>query len=111
MGPAKIAVASRQRYNRAYGETPCDNHASDHRIEIPTEQKDPMSNIARSPAVAVGDRIRLVKMHIDLSPVPAGSLGTVWSVGALGTVHVSWDGGGEHGLVPEVDRYERVAGD
>ena len=47
----------------------------------------------RSPAVGVGDRVRLICMLSDPSPVPPGTLGTVWKIDALGTVHVNWDDG------------------
>lgn len=69
-----------------------------------------MVDHARSPAVAVGDRVRLIRMHAEPSPVPPGTVGTVWTIDALGTVHVRWDNGRELGLVPERDRYELVAG-
>jgi hypothetical protein len=59
--------------------------------------------------VAVGDRVRLIEMVPDPAPIPAGTLGTVWKIDALGTVHVNWDNGRELGLVPERDRYELVA--
>jgi hypothetical protein len=65
-------------------------------------------DFSRSPPVAVGDRVRLLQMHLDPSPVPPGALGTVWLIDAMGTVHVQWDDGRELGLVPEIDRYERV---
>jgi hypothetical protein len=60
--------------------------------------------------VDFGDRVRLLAMHLDPSPVPPGTLGTVWRIDALGTVHVKWDNGRKLGLVPEIDRYERVQG-
>jgi hypothetical protein len=47
-------------------------------------------------------------MHLDPAPVPPGTLGIVWAIDALGTVHVTWDNGSDLGVVPELDRYERV---
>lgn len=67
-----------------------------------------MSELAPSRHVSVGDRVRLIAMCQDRCPVPPGTLGTVWAVDALGTVHVVWDNGRSLGLVPGVDRYERV---
>jgi hypothetical protein len=68
-----------------------------------------MVDFTRSPTVEVGDRVRLIAMHLDPSPLPVGSTGTVWKIDSLGTVHVQWDNGSELGLVPEIDRYERVS--
>lgn len=67
-----------------------------------------MSELALSPHVSVGDRVRLIAMCQDPCPVPPATLGTVWAVDALGTVHVVWDDGRTLGLVPGVDRYERL---
>ncbi len=67
-----------------------------------------MVDFARSPSVVAGDRVRLVEMHADAAPLPPGMLGTVWKIDDLGTVHVTWDNGRELGLVPEIDRYERI---
>ena len=68
-----------------------------------------MVDFRRSPAVAVGDRVRLIEMVSDPKPVPPGTLGTVWRIDTLGTVHVTWDDGSEMGLIPERDRYEPVS--
>ncbi len=67
-----------------------------------------MSDHDRPPQVSVGDRVRLIAMGQDPCPVPPGTLGTVWAVDALGTVHVVWDNGRTLGLVPQVDRYDLV---
>jgi hypothetical protein len=61
-----------------------------------------------SPPVAVGDRVRLLGMHADPNPVPAGTLGTVRMLDGVGTIHVTWDNGRSLGLIPGVDSYERV---
>ena len=45
-----------------------------------------MVDFKRSPAVAKGDRVRLVEMVSDPNPVPAGTLGTVWQVDRDGLV-------------------------
>lgn len=67
-----------------------------------------MVDFARSPSITTGDRVRLIEMMAEPDPIPPGTLGTVWMIDALGTVHVSWDNGRELGLVPERDRYELV---
>jgi hypothetical protein len=59
-----------------------------------------MVDVTRSPRVKVGDRVRLIEMGGDPDPVPPGTLGTVWAVDALGTVHVRWDAGREGGSSP-----------
>lgn len=68
-----------------------------------------MVDFKRSPAVAVGDRVRLIEMASDPNPLRPGAIGTVWRIDALGTVHVQWDNGRDMGLVPERDRYELIA--
>jgi hypothetical protein len=64
-----------------------------------------------SPALKVGDRVRLILMASDPDPVSPGMLGTVDRIDDLGTVHVFWDNGRHLGLVPGIDRYERCEGD
>ena len=57
-----------------------------------------------------GTRVRLLKMDNEPNPLPAGALGTVRSVDDAGTVHVTWDGGRNLGLVtrPLGDEYALV---
>lgn len=44
----------------------------------------------------------------DNVSVPPGTLGTVDSLDAGGTIHVDWDNGVRLGLLPELDRWEQV---
>jgi hypothetical protein len=62
-----------------------------------------------------GDRIRLLMMPDDPSPLPRGSLGTVRSVTQFkhsrggSQIHVKWDSGRTLMLCVPPDRFELVA--
>jgi len=65
-----------------------------------------------------GDRIRLVAMHDDPDPIPAGQLGTVVGVASHGIgkdawhqIDVSWDSGRTLMLVSPPDQFEIIAGE
>jgi hypothetical protein len=69
---------------------------------------------ADSPVARCGQRIRLVSVETvpghpacDLLP---GDEGTVTLVDSLGTVHVTWDQGGEYGLIPGHDFWSLLGG-
>lgn len=59
------------------------------------------------PAVAVGDRVTLIRSTDEYTRLQPGEQGTVTLVDALGTVHVDWDSGSRLGLVVEAgDAFE-----
>ena len=65
-----------------------------------------------------GDRVRLVAMHDDPDPIPAGELGTVVSVSRHGAgtdtwhqIDVAWDNGRTLMLVCPPDAFEIVGDD
>lgn len=55
-----------------------------------------------------GSRVRLVESRDAVSPIPAGSEGTVEFIDDLGTIFVDWDSGRSLGLIPGEDRFERI---
>jgi hypothetical protein len=55
-----------------------------------------------------GDRVRLEHTTDEFTDLPAGTYGTVVFVDDTGTVHVRWDTGHQLGLVPGVDRWQRI---
>ena len=57
-----------------------------------------------------GSRIELHSMDDPLSPVPAGTKGTVLFVDDAGQLHMRWDNGRTLALVPGVDRFIRING-
>lgn len=58
-----------------------------------------------------GSRIELHSMDDPLSPVPAGTKGTVLFVDDAGQLHMRWDNGRTLALVPGVDRFIRIMRD
>lgn len=58
--------------------------------------------------IKIGDRIRLLRMDNDPSPIPAGTTGTVNWIGEMDQLGVKWDDGRTLGLVPE-DKFEVIA--
>lgn len=59
-------------------------------------------------SIALGQRVRLIKMPNDPRPIMPGETGTVASVDDIGTIHVNWDSGRLLGLVPGEDLYEII---
>lgn len=57
-----------------------------------------------------GSRIELGSMDDPLSPVPAGTKGTVLFVDDAGQIHMQWDNGRTLALVPGVDSFVRING-
>ena len=62
-----------------------------------------------------GDRVRLLTMHDDPDPIPAGQVGTVVGVASHGggqavwhQIDVAWDNGRTLMLVSPPDRFEIV---
>ena len=56
----------------------------------------------------VNSRVKLVFMDDDKAP-PVGTLGTVYGVDAIGTIHVDWDNGCGLGIVYGVDECRKVS--
>ena len=56
----------------------------------------------------VGCRVELLAMDDDQAP-PIGTLGTVYGVDAIGTIHVDWDNGCGLGIVYGVDDCRKVS--
>jgi hypothetical protein len=56
----------------------------------------------------VGKMIRMVEMIDDPRPIESGTMGVIYHVDSLGTLHVHWENGRRLGVVPDVDRYEVV---
>lgn len=54
-----------------------------------------------------GTRVELVKMDDPQAPAP-GTKGTVTCVDDIGTIHVSWDGGGSLGVVYGEDSCRKI---
>lgn len=54
-----------------------------------------------------GTRLRLIHMT-DLTPVPAGTEGTVTHIDDIAQVHMNWDNGSTLALVPLVDEFEVI---
>ena len=54
-----------------------------------------------------GTRVKLVSMD-DIQAPPVGTKGTVKCVDDSGTVHVSWDGYGNLGVIYGVDEIKKV---
>lgn len=55
-----------------------------------------------------GTRVRLIFMDDIYTKLKAGDQGTVEFVDDIGTIHVRWDTGSGLGLVPGVDRFEKI---
>lgn len=55
----------------------------------------------------VGTRVKLNQMEDDQAP-PAGTLGTVYGVDAIGSILVKWDNGSMLNVIFRVDRIERI---
>lgn len=55
-----------------------------------------------------GDRVRLISMDDPYTRLMPGEEGTVIAIDSLSTVHVAWDCGSSLGLVPGVDRWEKL---
>ncbi|MDU1955672.1 DUF4314 domain-containing protein [Finegoldia magna] len=53
----------------------------------------------------VGTRVKLNQMEDDQAP-PAGTLGTVYGVDAIGSILVKWDNGSMLNVIFRVDRIE-----
>jgi hypothetical protein len=49
-----------------------------------------------------GDRVILIRLFDQDSPLRAGTRGTVRAVDGLGTVHVYWDDGSNLGVAPDL---------
>lgn len=56
----------------------------------------------------VRDRVRLIEMLDEYTQLEPGAQGVVDFIDDLGTVHVKWDTGHTLGLIPELDKYERL---
>lgn len=56
----------------------------------------------------VGDRVRLLYTNDQFSNLESGAQGTVRFIDDLGTIHIKWDNGSRLGLIPGIDKYERV---
>ncbi len=56
-----------------------------------------------------GTRVELVRMDDPLDPVPAGTRGTVVFVDDLGQIHMNWDNGRTLAIVPQRDRFLKIA--
>ena len=56
----------------------------------------------------VGDRVELVSTTDPYTSLKPGDQGTVFSIDALGTVHIKWDNGSNLGLVPGVDKWRVI---
>ena len=54
----------------------------------------------------VGTRVKLIQMKDDQAP-PAGTLGTVYGVDAIGSILVKWDNGSMLNVIFRVDRIEK----
>ena len=57
-------------------------------------------------SIALGQRVRCIKMENDPRPITPGECGTVNSIDDIGTIHVNWDSGRRLGLVPGEDLFE-----
>lgn len=55
-----------------------------------------------------GTKVRLIKMD-DPQAVPSGTIGEVFFVDDIGTIHVKWETGSSLGLVQEVDTFEIIS--
>ena len=56
----------------------------------------------------VGTRVKLNQMEDDQAP-PAGTLGTVYGVDAIGSILVKWDNGSTLNVIFRVDRIEKIS--
>jgi hypothetical protein len=74
-------------------------------LSIPYEERQKLKNEMQH---LVGKRIRCLSMHDPYSPIPPGTLGTVFSIDDALTIHVNWDTGSNLGLVFMVDSFEEV---
>lgn len=55
----------------------------------------------------VGSRVELIQMDDPQAP-PVGTLGTVYGVDAMATIHVNWDNGCGLGVAYGVDECRRI---
>ena len=55
----------------------------------------------------VGTRVKLIQMEDDQAP-PAGTLGTVYGVDAIGSILVKWDNGSGLNVLFGIDYAEKV---
>ena len=58
----------------------------------------------------VGTRAMCDDMQDTYQSVPSGTMGTVYIVDAIGTIHVDWDNGSMLGLIYGVDSFHKVMG-
>jgi hypothetical protein len=56
----------------------------------------------------VGKQIRMIEMIDDPRPIENGTMGVVYHVDSLGTLHVHWENGRTLGVVPNVDKFEFI---
>ena len=56
----------------------------------------------------IGDRIRLLYTNDEFTNLESGAQGTIRFIDDLGTIHIKWDNGSRLGLIPGIDKYERV---
>lgn len=56
----------------------------------------------------IGKRVRLLQMHYDPYPVPAGTEGTCIMVDAIGQLIMEWDNGSRLNLIPGIDKFEVI---
>lgn len=55
-----------------------------------------------------GTRVKLISTNDKYTPLKSGTMGTVFRVDGIGTIHVKWDNGSMLGVVPEEDIIEKV---
>lgn len=56
----------------------------------------------------IGNRIRLLYTNDEFTNLESGAQGTIRFIDDLGTIHIKWDNGSRLGLIPGIDKYERV---
>ena len=73
-------------------------------MNIPTRVSDDVLEYLRR-EFPKGQRVQLVSMG---DKIPCGTLGTVYNVDDIGTVHVNWDSGSRLGVVNGEDYIVKV---
>lgn len=56
----------------------------------------------------VGDTVQLVMLGTPSESLPSGTIGVVFAIDDLGTIHVAWENGSTLGLIPEVDIFRKI---
>jgi len=61
-----------------------------------------------NPNVEIGDRVEMIQMKDEHSPIEPGSKGTVVHIDGIGQLHIDWDNGRTLAIIPEEDSFKII---